>query len=436
MARASLISPFQAITKWWKVVLLGLRSGESEGKLEPVGRIFVLALVIAFFAITISGPIVSLLSLDIAKTFFPTSFSAGSSQQMQAAAIGAVTQIVTANSLFEVIFALVLGVVAVRFRHKPLLLVGVLLVIVSAVGAYFAPTLWVLGVFFAIEGAGTIMVGAMGMTLVGEFMPQKRKAKTISYAIAATAAATIVSYPIINVITNFGGWRLNFLLLAMPVSIFGLLLAYYGFPSTQSAKTTNIAGNVYLTSFKRVLLNRSAAFCLIGGTLGASGVVGTFALAFYRQQLALPLGYTSIIAMVAGLMYLTASLVIGRFVNRVGARMLVLVTTTANGIFTMTFFFMPTWWIAASLDMIHVWFYAATFTAFSCLALDQVPEHRSTMMSVRAVFVTLGGVVGAASGGAMLMLFGSYQAVGIVFGVMSVAAAGAFLLTKDTTKRP
>jgi hypothetical protein len=44
--------------------------------------------------------------------------------------------------------------------------------------------------------------------------------------------------------------------------------------------------------------------------------------------------------------------------------------------------------------------------------------------------------LGAALAGAMLIIFGSYQAVGISFGIMSVASAGAFLLTRDPTKRP
>ena len=409
---------------------------KSEGKLQPVGRFFVFALTIAFFAITVSGQIAALLSLDIAKTFFPTNFLPGSSPDLQASAVGAVTQIVTVNSLFEVLFALITGVVAVRLSHKPLLLGGVVLIIISAVGSYLAPTLWILGVFFALEGAGTVIVAIMGLTLVGEFLPFNRKSKAVSYLIAATAAAAVFSAPMISLITSFGGWRLSFLLFAMPLSVFGLLLTFYALPKKQRSLNPVPTENVYLTSFKRVLFNRSAAFCLIGGALGSSATVGTFALAYYRQQLGLPLDFAAIVLVLASLMYVVASLVIGRFVNRVGARILALVTTLINGFFIIAFFFMPTWWIAFPLDMIHIWCGAAAFTAFSCLALDQVPNHRATMMSMRSVFGSVGGAVGAALAGVMLIIFGSYQAVGISFGIMSVASAGAFLLTRDPTKRP
>ena len=402
--------------------------------MQPVGRFFVSALIMAFFAITIPQQIAGLLSLDIAKTFFPTNFLVGSSPELQASAIGAVSQIVTINSIFEVLFAFIVGVVAVRLSHRLLLIGGVVLIIFSAVGCYLAPTLWMLGIFFAIEGAGSVIVGIMGMTLVGEFLPFSRKSKTVSYLIGATSAAAVVSAPIILLITNFGGWRLNFLLFTMPLSIFGLLLLFYALPKTQIKLKDISSENVYLRSFKQVLLNRSAAFCLIGGALGSSATIGTFAMAYYRQQLGLPLDFATFVLFGASLMYVVASLVIGRFVNLVGARILALVAAFLNGVFIIIFFFMPTWWIAFPLDMIHIWFGAAVFIAFSCLALDQVPNHRATMMSMRSVFAGVGGAVGAALAGLMLIVFGSYQTVGISFGIMSIASAGAFFLTKDPTK--
>ena len=401
---------------------------------KPVGKYFVLALTIVFFAVTVSAPIVSLLSLDIAKTYFPESFSAGSSQAAQNAAVGAVTQIATINSAFEVVFALIMSLVAVRLKHKSLLLIGVILVFISAAGSYLAPNLLTLQVFFGLEGAGTIMVAIMGYTLVGEFLPFSKKAKTVSYLIATTALVTLVAAPPIFLISSFGGWRLNFLLLVLPVSLFGLLFAFFALPHEPNTELITAGKNVYLTGFKKIFKNRSAASCLIGGMLAGATAVGTFALAFYRQQLGLPLGYASVIMMIAASMYVVASLVIGRFVNRIGARILVIVAAFGNGIFMAIFFFMPSWWIALPLDMVHVWFGAATFTAFQCLILDQVPEHRPTVLSLRSIFGNLGAAIGAALGGAMLILFGSYQAVGVAFGVISFAAAGAFLMTKDTTK--
>ena len=407
---------------------------ETVDKQVFVGKYFVLALTIVFFAATVSGGIVSLLSLDIAKTYFPESFAAGSSQAAQNAAVGAVTQIATVNSAFEVVFALIMSFVAVRLKHKSLLLLGVVLIFISAVGSYLAPNLLTLQFFFGLEGAGSILVFIMGYTMVGEFLPFSKKAKTVSYLVATTAIVILVVAPPIALISNFGGWRLNFLLLVLPVSLFGLLVAFFALPHEMGVKLATAGKSVYLTGVKKIFRNRSAASCLIGIMLTGATAVGVFALTFYRQILGLPLGYASGIMMIATAMYVVASLVIGRVVNRIGARILVIVAAFGNGIFTSVFFFMPSWWIALPLDMLHVWLGAAAFTAVQCLVLDQVPEHRPTLMSLKSVFGNLGTAMGAALGGAMLIIFGSYQAVGIAFGIVSFASASVFLMTKDTTK--
>jgi predicted MFS family arabinose efflux permease len=311
-----------------------------------------------------------------------------------------------------------------------------LLLFVSAIGSFFAQTLLVLQVFYAFEGAGSIMVGIMGYTMVGEFLPSQRRAKTVGYLVAATSLATLIGIPLITLITSFGGWQLNFLLFVLPASVLGLVLAFIALPQKSTIKPPVMDRNAYLMSFKQVLQNKSAVSSLVGGLLvGAAAAVGAFALTFYRQQFSVSLGFAAGISFVAISMYVVASLVVGRLVHKTGAKMLAVISAIGNGILILIFFFMPSAWIAIPLDMTHVWFGAAAFTAFQCLALDQVPQSRGTMMSMKAMFLTIGSAIGAAIGGAMLILFGSYQAVGIALGTISLASAAVFyFLTRDPDK--
>jgi predicted MFS family arabinose efflux permease len=205
-------------------------------------------------------------------------------------------------------------------------------------------------------------------------------------------------------------------------------------PNHRAVKRLNSNKHPSLDGFKSFLINKSAVLTLVAGMLGRTSIMGTFAIAFYRQQLGLPLNFASMIFMIAIGMYALASLIVGRFVNRVGARTLGTICAFVNGIFIMVFFFMPTWYFALPLDMMHVWLGAIVFTSFQCLTLDQVPNYRPTMMSLRSLFLTLGAMIGAALGGTILIVFGSYTSVGILFGVLSIASAIAFFGTKDTTK--
>jgi DHA1 family inner membrane transport protein len=395
------------------------------------GKLFLPSLIISCFAVNISVPMLALLTVDMAITFFGNA---------QPATLGAMAQLSTLNAAAMVVFALLMGVLAVRFKHKPLLLVGVLLVVVSAVGGFLAPTFSWMQLSFIMEGIGTIMVSIMIFTMIGEFLPLQKKAKAVSYIVAVTTLAILVGTPVIGFITNVGGWRLNFLWFVLPVSAAGLVLAFLTLPSKSHEKPLAAAKGAYLSSFKQVLLNKSAAACLVGVILSAASGVGLFAIAFYRQQFLMSRDFTVGQVLVATSMYVVASLVVGRLVNRVGAKTLIVAGSLGGGILLMLFFFMPNLWIALTLDMIHVWFAAAAFTAFQCLILDQVPKSRGTMISMTSMFANIGGAIGAAVGGAMLILFSSnqafsYQAVGLALGAMSIAGAAViYFFTKDPNR--
>jgi predicted MFS family arabinose efflux permease len=295
------------------------------------------------------------------------------------------------------------------------------------------------------EGVGSIIVAIMSYTMIGDLLPSNKKVKAVSYVVAMGSLAVLIGTPLIGFITNVAGWRSVFIFLSLPVSTAGLILAFFSLPSGPLKRQPAADKKAYLSNFRQVLSNRSAASCFVGGIFGgAAGTgVGLFAIAFYRQQFLEPMGFaveTAIgfvvgIMLMAAAMYVVASLVVGRLAGRFGAKTLTVVGALGNGVLIMVFFFMPNLWTALPLDMAHVWFAAATVTAVQCLALDQVPKARGTMMSLNMMFGTLGGVIGTAVGGAMLVLFGLYQAVGLALGAMCIVSAVViYFFAKDPTR--
>ena len=234
------------------------------------GRLFVPALIIAFFAVTLSVPMLSLLTVDMAKTFF------GNAEPV---ALGLVAQVNTVNRAAEVLFALLMGALTVRFRNRPLLLLGVAFLFVSAVGSFFAPTLPLLQVFYALEGGGTVIVAITAYALIGELLPPKEKPKVVSYLNAIGYGAILVAAPAISIITNAGGWKLNFLWLVLPISVAGLILAYIGIPPKPREQSVS-SKTSYFSGFKEVLKNKSALSCLIAGMCGAVSNISIWAAAF------------------------------------------------------------------------------------------------------------------------------------------------------------
>ena len=380
------------------------------------GRFVVSALTISAFAVQISSPTLNLLAVDFANTF--------------QVPVGVTAQLGTINNGAEAVFALIMGFLAIRFKHRLLLLAGILFVSVSAAGCFFAPDFFSLQIFFAMEGIGTVMVTIMGATIIGDSTSLNKKAKAISYITAGTFLATLVGTPIIGFITDIGGWRAVFLFFVLPVSVVGLLVAFFSLPS--EPRRNQVGGkSFYLSSFRKVLANRSASAALVGAMLGSATTVALFALSFYREQFSQSLNFTVVVLLVAQSLFVVGSLVAGRLTNRFGSKPLIVIGLVVSGVLTIAFFFMAELWIALTLDMMHVFFSALAFTAGRCLCLDQVPLSRSTMVSLGVIFGSIGAAVGMAVGGALLVLF-SYQIVGVAFGAIGLGGACIFyFLTKD-----
>jgi predicted MFS family arabinose efflux permease len=383
-------------------------------------KLLVPSIVAALFAVSLSTPMLRLFTRDFATTFqVPTAIAGQAS---------------TVNGAAEVVFAFLMGFFAVKFKHRSILLVGVLLTAVSAIGSYLAPNFSLMLIFYSIEGVASVMVGIIGLTLVGDALPFAKKAKAVSYMIAVSYLAFLVGLPVVGFIAAVWGWRSVFILLVLPVSVAGLVLAFFALPSRPHEQQISADEKPYVGSFKQVLLNKSAVSCLLVGMFASAASVGVYTIPFFMEQFSMSLDLAVVTLLLATSMWIIASLVIGRLVNRIGAKPITIACSLASSVFVMAIFAMPSMWLALAVDMVHVWFAAAAATAFSCLVLDQVPKSRGTMMSTRSIFGAMGGAIGAAVGGVALFLF-SYQALGLAIGAIGIIpAAIVFFLVKDPNK--
>ena len=382
----------------------------------------------------------SVLTGKIAETFFgaATQTTRGYTMQLSTFAFAA-----------TVVSSLVMSVLSIRFRYKSLFIVGASLLVAATAGIFLAPTfLWML-ILFAVQGIAAPMVFITGITLVGDFVPQDRKAKAVSYLISAGFLGTIVGDVILLLLSQGGffaipgNWRYAYLLISLPTIFAVLPIAFIGISSNLHRPQSVSSRETYIGSFKQVLKNKSAVACLVG-SLFFSGAIGLLSLNYFQQQFALSLQYSTLIALVSLSLFAAGSFVVGQLTNKVGVKTLTVVGAVGDGIFIVLLFSAPNLWIGLAFNWAHVWFATTATTALACLALDQVPKARGTMMSLNRMFSNIGNTISPAIGGTMLAMFpqpslgtssSGYQVAGLVLGVMSlVAAAIIFFLAKDQTK--
>ena len=173
-------------------------STENQSTVEEPAhkKLFIVTMIIATFSTGLGNSIVAIFATDMAKTFF------GSATTVQ---VGSITQLSTINLAAEVLGAIILSIFVIKFSHKRLLLTGTIFIAISATGSYFAPNILALQTFYALEGAGSVIIGIIAMTLIADSLPKNQRAKVISYLLSIGAAVTLVMIPIVGIITEMGG---------------------------------------------------------------------------------------------------------------------------------------------------------------------------------------------------------------------------------------
>ncbi len=382
---------------------------------------FIAALAVAIFSTGLANAILTLFATNIARTFF------GSPSPI---AIATVAQLNTVNVAAEVVSAIVLSVLVLRFKHKRLLLTGTLFIIASAIGSFLAPSLLALQIFIALEGAGSVMIGIISMSLIADALPQKQRAKIISILFSIGSGVTLILIPIVGVITEMGGWRAGMLTLMMPVALLGLILILFLVPSQPIEHNQFNKSNPYISGFKELIKNKSASACIIANLLTIAGTeVAIFAIAFYRAAFGATTAQTIAIYEVALVIFILAPLITGPLISRFGAKPIALITTLLAAIFTATFFYIPNFWLSFTFDMMHVWFAAMAAPAFAVLVLQQLPKYRATVFSLNSFFNNIGKVLAPLIGGVLLALSsGVYGQVGFALGVTTIGGCVILLL--------
>jgi len=363
--------------------------------------------------------LLSLLLIDIAQTFNQP--------------IGVAGQIRAMFSIIGLVSALLMGVWSVKYNHKSLLLIGIAFLSISALGCAVSFTFTMLLVAFSLSGLGLNMIEPMLFTLVAKYLPIERRAQAISWVLSGVAIAPIVGAPIIGIIAEVGGWRWGFFAFILPITLISLLLIMKVIPNpTQSSNSSKNAVH-YVEGFRIIFRNISSTACLLGTALGMATyqVLSFYGSSFFREHFLVSIGTASLIYSSFSLCFILGLQICGRMVNKIGRRILTIVTAVITGVLTILFMNAPHLWVALILMFLNSLFFGMWFSAISNLTLEQIPDARGTMMSLNSAAWSGGAAFGSGMGGLLLLYF-DYSLLGISLGIMClVTAIIIFLLVKD-----
>jgi DHA1 family inner membrane transport protein len=371
-------------------------------------RLLLAALFITGFATHARLIISSLLLIEIGETFGQP--------------VGLVGQITSAASSVQLVSALVMGVLVLRYRPRTLLLSGMGFYAASAVACFIAPSFATMMVAYSLGGVAAAMAFPMLGTIIGEALPPKERPKALGLITAGQPISFIVGTPLVNYIGGQSGWRMAFLAYMLPLVLVSFAMSYIGVPRIGDPPRDESRGN--FEGFRGVLSQRTALACLAATALFQAAMWTTFnfSISFFRESYLLSTGWASLLLSAMALFSTAGNLTTGAVIKRLGRRRTTTVFALLLGALGIAIY--NSGMLALSILTVLPFAYlaGAGYVSGDSLTLEQVPEYRGTLMSLNAAARSSGATVGTMLGGALILVSG-YGAFGMVMGVLGLASA-------------
>jgi len=370
-------------------------------------------LFISTFAVYSPGILTGTLLIDIADTF--------------SSHIGPVSTMRTYSSGIGVLAAILMGVFSVRYKHRTLLLSGLTLVSISAIGCYLAPSLATMFLAYMLTGLGSSIVTPMTNSLIGELFPVERRSMAIGMLIASASLAYVVGAPFIGYINSVVGWRLTFVVYILLLNVIGIASILIALPKHDLI--IERGDQRFFEGFRRVMKNRSALACLIGVMFAAASwsTFVYYSVSYFRSSFQLSTSVSAMLLSVIAVFFTAGSLYSGKIAHRYGRRRLTIIGLVGAGILIILFFNLQVFWAAFIVSLVCCIFGGIRYSASNNLVLEQVPEYRGTLMSLNTAAIGLGISLGAVIGGYVLLWY-NWGILGLVFGLFTLFSAGVYTL--------
>ena len=349
--------------------------------------------------------------------------------------LGISAQIRSISLAIALVTALAVGALSTKYRKKNLMLSGLLALTMSAIGCRVSMNFEMLIIFYILTGLGVTMVGPMTTALVGEYFPREERAGALGWYGAAGGISHMVGSQLIGFIAEFGGWRLPFLVYALPVSLLSIALVLSQLPPEKFE--IQRSSRSILTGFRDVLSNRSALACITGITLATATWQGIYfySVSFLKKELSIPPILAAGIYSIMSIFFTMGSLFSSRIIKRMGRKPTLLLGLIITVIFTVTYTNLPFLWIVLFCNVVGCFFGAIRNMSSLGISLEQVPSSRGTMMSLNSVAIGIGSLIGTSIGGLTIIIYG-WKAMGLLLGSTGVLSALIYLLFVNDIIKP
>jgi predicted MFS family arabinose efflux permease len=294
---------------------------------------------------------------------------------------------------------------------------AVLLAIASATSAA-APSFATLAAAQVLVGVGVASLVTAGTAAAAEWLPPEERARALSWALIGNPAAWIVGMPAIGLVGEHS-WRWAWLALPLPAAALAAF-AVARRPQT-AARPAAPRGRL-----RGALANTRTRRWLTGELLANSAWVGllVYAGAVFTESYGISTATTGVLLALAAAAFVAGNLSFRRLADRELRRPLAALALGMAAVVPLIGAVRPAPAVSAALLSAAAFLAGGRTLLGNAYGLQVPAEERVAVMAARAAANQLGYFVGAAAGGLALAVAG-YAGLGVVLGLLLVAAAAS-----------
>ncbi len=335
-------------------------------------------------------------------------------------------QLLAATFASWAVFAPLVGPISDSVGRRPVALTGLALMGTCILAAAFAPDFYVLMALLIGTGLGGAMIPPNSMAAIADVVSPENRGRAIGVAQGIMSAAAVIGVPVVAVLASVGDWRLPFVVLGtLLLATFALSWVWY-----PKGPATGPGSFSYLSRFKElgsISVFRFGMLANLAQRIGFYAVVGYMA-AYLIDTYGMSVGETALPLAIVGSGAVVGSLLAGMIASHKMRLRFVTGAALAGGAAAALLFAVdPSIWATVAIAFGAVFLLSIGWPVFITFATDVAGQSRATAVGMMGASNRLGGVIGAAIGGAFLAI-GGYGAVGIFCLVAVVFSASVMRL--------
>ena len=302
------------------------------------------------------------------------------------------------------------GPISDSFGRRPVAVIGMTLLSFSIIASSFAPSFGVLLGLRVITGLSGGMIPPNSMAAVADVMPTAKRAQAFGFMMAVASFSSVVGVPMIAVLASAGGWRLpfivhGFLLLGCAV------LQWVWFPKTSASAR---GGFSFISRYKQMASISLFRTTLMANLLQRMAFYATisYLAAYLISEHGMSLGQTAIPLAIVGIGVVIGSTMAGSVAALNRRAQVVATCAVTGGLASLLMFSVDlSPWGTVAIALLGITFISIGWPTFLAISTEISGTSQATAVGMLGASNQLGGVGGAALGGAFLAL-GGFSTVG------------------------